>query len=67
MMNLVKTLFALVLEYPGLPNGRKGKTKLGQSLQEIGMKRENYSEIMRMFLHSRDEQGKKVGNKLQTN
>ncbi|PAV84795.1 hypothetical protein WR25_05319 [Diploscapter pachys] len=66
MMNLVKTLFALVLEYPGLPNGRKGKTKLGQSLQEVGMKRENYSEIMRMFLHSRDEQGKKLSVLLDT-
>ncbi|VDK28224.1 unnamed protein product, partial [Anisakis simplex] len=64
-MNLTKVLLQLVLEYPGLPSGIAGRTPLGQALKDVGIHRENYSELMRMFLQSRDEQGKQLGARLE--
>lgn len=58
---LCKVLLTLVLEYPGLPSGPKGKTELGQSVKEVGVKKHNYSQLLQLFLDSRDDQGKKVG------
>lgn len=49
-----------MLEYPGLPSGIAGRTPLGQALKDVGVHRENYSELLKMFLLSRDEEGKKV-------
>lgn len=57
---LTKILLQLVLEYPGLPSGIAGRTSLGQALKDVGVHRENYSELLKMFLLSRDEEGKKV-------
>ena len=65
VLNLTKTIFGLALEYPGLPNGKKGHTALGQSLADVGMCRENYSELMRQFLSSRCSQGKKLAQLLE--
>ncbi|OZC11454.1 hypothetical protein X798_01311 [Onchocerca flexuosa] len=62
---LTKILLQLVLEYPGLPSGIAGRTPLGQALKDVGVHRENYSELLKMFLLSRDEEGKKLGAKLE--
>ncbi|VDK83196.1 unnamed protein product, partial [Litomosoides sigmodontis] len=62
---LTKVLLQLVLEYPGLPSGIAGRTPLGQALKDVGVHRENYSELLKMFLLSRDEEGKKLGAKLE--
>uniref|UniRef100_A0A0N5D0Y7 Bromodomain adjacent to zinc finger domain protein 2B n=1 Tax=Thelazia callipaeda TaxID=103827 RepID=A0A0N5D0Y7_THECL len=62
---LTKTLLQLVLEYPGLPSGIAGRTPLGQALKDVGVHRENYSELLKMFLLSRDEEGKRLGAKLE--
>ncbi|EJD75925.1 bromodomain containing protein [Loa loa] len=62
---LTKILLQLVLEYPGLPSGIAGRTPLGQALKDVGVHRENYSELLKMFLLSRDEEGKKLGTKLE--
>ncbi|VDM39978.1 unnamed protein product [Toxocara canis] len=64
-LNLTKILLQLVLEYPGLPSGIAGRTPLGQALKDVGIHRENYSELMRMFLQSRDDQGKQLGARLE--
>uniref|UniRef100_A0A915AP95 Bromodomain adjacent to zinc finger domain protein 2B n=2 Tax=Parascaris univalens TaxID=6257 RepID=A0A915AP95_PARUN len=60
-LKLTKILLQLVLEYPGLPSGIAGRTPLGQALKDVGIHRENYSELMKMFLQSRDEHGKQLG------
>lgn len=59
-LRLTRTLLYLVLEFPGLPSGVAGRTALGQSLKEIGVHRENFSELMKMFLLSRCEKAQKV-------
>lgn len=65
-LRLTKILLQLVLEYPGLPSGIAGRTPLGQALKDVGIHRENYSELMKMFLLSRDEQGKQLGSQLES-
>lgn len=62
LRSLVKTLLLLVLEYPGLPAGNSGKTLLGQPAKDVGVTDMNMSELLRMFLLSRDEQGKEVSD-----
>ncbi|VDK72253.1 unnamed protein product [Gongylonema pulchrum] len=62
-LRLTKILLQLVLEYPGLPSGIAGRTPLEQAYKDVGLHRENYSELLRMFLTSRDDEGKKVNAK----
>ncbi|CAD6185660.1 unnamed protein product [Caenorhabditis auriculariae] len=58
VLELTRIIFRLTLEFPGLPNGKRGKTAFGQGVGEIGLNRSNFSELMRIFLASRDSQGK---------
>ncbi|VDM85630.1 unnamed protein product [Strongylus vulgaris] len=60
VVQLTLALFRLSLEYPGLPLGKRGRTRLGQTISEVGVNKENYSELMRLFLSTRDSQGQKV-------
>uniref|UniRef100_A0A158R472 Bromodomain adjacent to zinc finger domain protein 2B n=1 Tax=Syphacia muris TaxID=451379 RepID=A0A158R472_9BILA len=65
-LHLTKILLQLALEYPGLPSGIAGRTPLGQALKDVGLHRDNYSELMKMFLLTRDHPGDKLGKKLET-
>lgn len=60
LRKLTKVLITLVLEYPGLPTGPQGRTFLGQLVKDVGLNRDNYSELLKMFLRSRDQQGAAV-------
>ncbi|VDL77380.1 unnamed protein product, partial [Nippostrongylus brasiliensis] len=60
VLQLTRTLFRLALEYPGMPAGKRGQTRLGQTVSELGVTEQNYSELMRIFLSTRDSQGKKL-------
>ncbi|EPB80343.1 Methyl-CpG binding domain protein [Ancylostoma ceylanicum] len=64
VIQLTQSLFRLSLEYPGLPAGKRGRTRLGQTISELGVTNENYSELMRMFLATRDSQGQKLSDLL---
>ncbi|KAK5970142.1 Methyl-CpG binding domain protein [Trichostrongylus colubriformis] len=64
VLQLTRSLFRLTLEYPGLPSGKRGKTRLGQTLSEVGVTEQNYSELMRIFLSTRDSHGKKLSHLL---
>ncbi|VDO73134.1 unnamed protein product [Heligmosomoides polygyrus] len=64
ILKLTRSLFRLVLEYPGMPAGKRGRTKLGQSVSELGVTEQNYSELMRIFLSTRDSQGEKLSKLL---
>ncbi|KAL6725591.1 hypothetical protein Aduo_007632 [Ancylostoma duodenale] len=64
VIHLTQSLFRLSLEYPGLPAGKRGRTRLGQTISELGVTNENYSELMRMFLGTRDSQGQKLSDLL---
>ncbi|KAJ1350736.1 hypothetical protein KIN20_006607 [Parelaphostrongylus tenuis] len=64
---LALSLFRLALEYPGLPNGgKRSRTRLGQTVSELGVTEQNYSELMRMFLSSRDSHAEKLSHLLIT-
>ncbi|VDO17068.1 unnamed protein product, partial [Haemonchus placei] len=54
VLQLTRSLFRLALEYPGLPTGKRGRTRLGQTVSELGVTEQNYSELIRLFLSSRD-------------
>ncbi|KAK6048130.1 hypothetical protein COOONC_14365 [Cooperia oncophora] len=64
VLQLTRSLFRLALEYPGLPSGKRGKTRLGQTLSEVGVTEQNYSELMRLFLSTRDSHAKKLSHLL---
>uniref|UniRef100_A0A914XR24 Bromodomain adjacent to zinc finger domain protein 2B n=1 Tax=Plectus sambesii TaxID=2011161 RepID=A0A914XR24_9BILA len=66
LRKLTKVLVTLVLEYPGLPTGPQGRTFLGQLVKDVGLNRDNYSELLKMFLCSRDQQGIALGAKLES-
>lgn len=59
-LHVTKILMQLVLEYPGLPSGITGRTELGQAFKDVNLHRDNYSELLKMFLLSRDKQGQEV-------
>nr|XP_033802053.1 bromodomain adjacent to zinc finger domain protein 2B isoform X3 [Geotrypetes seraphini] len=48
---LVRLLSAAVCD-PGLPAGHKGKTALGEHLMNIGINRDNVSEILQIFMEA---------------
>lgn len=60
LRKLTKVLVTLVLEYPGLPTGPAGRTFLGQTVKDVGVTRDNYSELIKIFLLSRDAHGRQV-------
>lgn len=62
LRKLTKVLLTLVLEFPGLPTGPQGRTFLGQLVKDVGLNRDNYSELLKMFLCSRDQQGVAVSD-----
>ncbi|ETN77822.1 Methyl-CpG binding domain protein, partial [Necator americanus] len=64
VLQLTISLFRLSLEYPGLPTGKSGRTRLGQTISETGVTKENYSELLRFFLATRDSQGQKLSELL---
>ncbi|KJH47457.1 Bromodomain protein [Dictyocaulus viviparus] len=67
VLQLTLSLFRLSLEYPGLPSGgKRSRTRLGQTVSELGVTEQNYSELMRMFLASRDSHGEKLSHLLVT-
>lgn len=67
LTDLTKLLLTLVLEYPGLPAGQQGKTFLGQVARDLTVSDENLNELLRMFLASRDAQGKQLAILLEQN
>ncbi|CAJ0942984.1 unnamed protein product, partial [Mesorhabditis belari] len=64
ILNLTKTLLSLAFESPGFP--RKDNDPLRQQAGELELSRENLSELMRMWLQTRDKQGKELSLLLET-
>ncbi|VDO99630.1 unnamed protein product [Soboliphyme baturini] len=64
LRSLTKILLTLVLEYPSLSNGCQTKMFTGQALRDICVNNSNMSELIRLFLYARDENGQKFGRLL---
>ncbi|KAJ8253343.1 hypothetical protein GJAV_G00211890 [Gymnothorax javanicus] len=52
---LVRLLSAAVCD-PGLPSGHRTKTALGDHLTNVGINRDNVSEILQIYMEAHDEQ-----------
>jgi len=52
---LCMILLTLVLEYPGLPSGQQGRSHIGQCPRDLRVNRDTYSELLRLFLSTRDD------------
>ncbi|CAI5445520.1 unnamed protein product [Caenorhabditis angaria] len=63
-LGLVRKLLRLAMEFPGI-EVEKQKTRFGEGGGDLGMDRENFSEVMRLFLDNRPGNGPKLAKNLE--
>ncbi|CAB3401854.1 unnamed protein product [Caenorhabditis bovis] len=64
VLHLSQKLFCLALEHPGMASTPRSETRFGQGAGELGIDRDNFSEVLRLFLAGKDKKGQKLSELL---